>query len=110
MTTARTSETRQDWRTIEQDARAQALASLTVDETTPLEWGQLIAWAECRYARTDGLSVVHRAGEAFGASPKAICGAIIPSPLSWLPAHLHRALGRCKYCELGYTTKGVFGA
>lgn len=100
-----------DWQAVEADARAQALAYMTADETTPLEWGQFIAWAEGRYGRTDGLSVAHRVGEPFGQAPMTICGEIVPEPISRLSltARLIHTLGKCRYCEQGFATKGVFG-
>lgn len=100
---------REMWKRIEREAREQALAVMAKDEFTPLEFGRSLAWVECSYGKTDGLSVVHRVGEVLGDSPRALCGAKIPDVLLRLPlsANLVRSLGRCHYCESAYADKGI---
>lgn len=97
--------TNSDTQAIEQEARAEAIAA----ELTPLEWGAPVAWAECRFGRTDGLSVVHRIGAWTVDDARTICGESVAAPILRvvLTPNLVRTLGRCRYCETAYALKGA---
>ncbi len=97
------------WQRIEQEAREQMRAELDVAEATPLEAGRFVAWTECRFARTDGFSVVHRVGEPMGDTPMTLCGDVVPEPIRRviLSPNLVRALGRCRYCDAVFAHKGA---
>lgn len=101
-----------DWPEIEREARAEALAALHADEVTPLEHGRLVAWAECRFGRTDRFSNVHRVGAPFGEAAMTLCGEVVPAAIVRLPLTpgLVRTLGRCRYCEAILTKNGAFAA
>jgi hypothetical protein len=97
---------RQDdaWLRIEHEALTQVRTELEAEDTQPLPFGQIVAWSDCRFARTDELSVVHRAGETVGETALTLCGEVIPSPVRrlQLSTNLVRTLGRCRYCEAAY--------
>lgn len=97
------------WRTVERDALEQVRADIAVVESMPIEAGTPVAWAECRFGRTDSLSVVHRAGSPIGETPMTLCSAVIPSAMLrlTLTPNLIRSLGRCKWCEAEYMAKGA---
>ena len=90
------------WRQIEADARAQVVTDIVADDF--LQPGRVVAWSLCRFARTDGLSVVHRVGQPVAGVAATLCGEIIPEPIRLIPlnANLARTLGRCSYCERIY--------
>lgn len=98
-----------DWRAIEHEAREQALADLQAVEAQPLPRGHLVAWSECTtWGHTNGLSLVHRAGDPIQGEAATLCGEKIPAPvmriaLTW---GLVDSLGRCRYCEDAYMQKG----
>jgi hypothetical protein len=89
------------WRRIEQEALAQVRTELAAEDLHPLPFGHVVAWSDCRFARTDLLSVVHRAGESIGETAVTLCGEVIPSAIRrlQLSPNLVRTLGRCRYCE-----------
>lgn len=92
-----------DWRRIQSEARAVAIAA----EGTPLQLGQSVAWAECRFGRTNDLSRVHRADDAKAGDSedqKTLCGDRVPMPVLRiaLSPNLVRTLGRCQFCEAEY--------
>ena len=97
----RTPDTRTEWLRIEREALAQVRTELEAEDTQPLTFGAIVAWSDCRFARTDVLSVVHRAGESIGDTALTLCGEVIPSPIRrlQLSANFVRTLGRCRYCE-----------
>lgn len=98
------------WQEIEREATEQVRAEVEAAEVTPLEWGAMVAWAECRFGRTDGLGVVHRVESWSLDDARALCGERIPSPVLRLPLtpNLVRTLGRCRYCETAHQQrKGV---
>jgi hypothetical protein len=105
----RTPAAHDDWRKLEIDARTEALASVEATEGAPLPSGQVVAWAECRFGRTDGLSAVHRAGPTVGDYQRTLCGDQIPVAMMRvaLTPNLIRTLGRCRYCEAVYAEEGV---
>jgi hypothetical protein len=89
------------WLEIEREAHAQAVAELETREGTPLVFGHHIAWVDCRFGRTDGLSAVHRVGFPNGHYAFTGCGEVIPDPVRWMvlcPA-LIRTLSSCRFCE-----------
>ncbi len=92
------------WLRIEREALAQVRTELEAEDTQPLPFGQIVAWSDCRFGRTDVLSVVHRAGESIGETAVTVCGEVVPSPIRrlQLSANLVRTLGRCRYCEERY--------
>lgn len=99
-----------DFRSIQQDACKQALEA--EGETLPL--GQPVAWAERRFGRTDGLSVVHRAGDAalsMTSDQRTLCGETVPAAILRvaLSPNLVRSLGRCRYCDEAYTKPAQTG-
>lgn len=98
-----------EWERIEQEAREQVSAELQAADETPMDYGRVVAWSECRFGRTDGLSVVHRVGDWNPDSPSTICGEMIPAAIRRvsLNQNVARTLGRCKYCETAYAQKGV---
>ncbi len=98
---------RETWLRVERDALAQVRTELDAEDTQPLPFGQIVAWSECRFARTDVLSVVHRAGESIGETAVTLCGEVVPSAIRrlQLSANLVRSLGRCRYCEDNYAKK-----
>lgn len=96
-----------DFRGIQQDACKQALEA----EGETLALGQPVAWAERRFGRTDGLSVVHRAGGAalaMTSDQHTLCGEVVPAAILRvaLSPNLCRSLGRCRYCDEAYTKTG----
>ncbi len=95
------------WRKIEQEALAQVRTELEAEDTLALPFGQIVAWSDCRFGRTDVLSVVHRAGEPIGETAVTLCGEIVPAAIRrlQLSANLVRSLGRCRYCEDLYVSK-----
>ncbi len=97
------------WRRIEAEALAQVRTELEAEDTLTLPFGQIVAWSDCRFARTDVLSVVHRAGEAIGETAVTLCGEVVPSAIRrlQLSPNLVRTLGRCRYCEDSYMQKQV---
>jgi hypothetical protein len=97
-----------DYRRITDAARAQALEAVQTAEVAPMEWGHLVAWAECRVGRTDGLSVVHRVASWSVDDARTICGDQVPPAMLRvaLTSGLVRTLGRCRYCESAYVQKG----
>jgi len=105
----RTPDTQAAWLRIEREALAQVRTELEAEDTQPLTFGAIVAWSDCRFARTDELSVVHRAGEAIGDVALTLCGEVIPSAIRRirLSANLVRSLGRCRYCEDQYTKRAV---
>ncbi len=93
------------WQRIEQEARDVALACLTRDENTPLAFGAFIAWTECQFGLTNGLSELHRVGFPQHDDVYTTCGARIPEPVRWFsvsPAMV-RTMGKCKFCEAEMT-------
>lgn len=97
-----------DWRTLEAEARAQVSATLQAEETAPLVSGNLVAWTEQRFARTDGFSAVHRIGDVGESGAVTLCGEIVPEVCRRvaLNANLARTLGRCRYCENRHAERG----
>ena len=93
------SETRDRWADVEREAREQVTADIQADDF--LQPGRVVAWSLCRFARTDGLSVVHRVGQPMNGVAATLCGEIVPEPIRLIPlnANLARTLGRCSYCE-----------
>ena len=89
------------WREIEDAARDQVSADLDRLESTPLEFGQHIAWSLCLLACTNGMSELHRVGHPVLGYDHTTCGDVIPPPVRWLPLSpaIVRTLPRCKYCE-----------
>ncbi len=89
------------WQRIEEEAHAQVLAELDVDEVTPLEFGAAIVWSSCVMGRTNGLSPVHRVGFPQINHAFTACGELIPAPIRWVRASsaVIRTMGKCKYCE-----------
>ncbi len=98
-----------DWPQIEAAARALVRAALEAEEAVVLEYGRTVAWAEYRFGRSDGLSVVHRVGVGPFDAPRALCGETIPAPANrlTLSTNMIRSLGRCRYCEEAYTQHGA---
>ncbi len=96
-----------DWLRIEAEALAQVRTELEAEDTLKLPFGQIVAWSDCRFARTDVLSVVHRAGEPIGETAVTLCGEVVPSAIRrlQLSVNLVRTLGRCRYCEDSYTKR-----
>lgn len=95
-----------DWKRIEAEALAQVRSELVWAESAPLEHGRVVAWAECRFGRTDGLSAVHRVGSClFNDDARTLCGEIIPPPIRRiaLSVNVVRSLGKCRYCEEAHT-------
>lgn len=94
-----------DWQRIEREARSVAMAELERDETTPLAFGQHIAWMTYRHGLSDDTSLLHRVGEPEGKKVLTSCGDVIPKPICWLPlgSGLLRTLDRCRFCEAEYT-------
>lgn len=90
-----------DWQRIEAEARDQVRADLDVLEQTPLQFGEPIAWSECRFGLTNGLGVVHRVGYPQHDQAYTTCGEIIPEPIRWIPLspRLIKSLGECRYCR-----------
>lgn len=96
------SETRdREWREIEREAREQNSLDVIRLESTPLEFGQHIAWTTCLLACTNGISELHRVGHPILGYDHTTCGDVIPPPVRWLPLSpaIIRTLPRCKYCE-----------
>jgi hypothetical protein len=93
--------TDETWQRIEREARAVAMAELERDENTPLAFGAFIAWTECQFGLTNGLSAVHRVGFPQHNDTYATCGERIPQPVRWVPLSpaLVRTMGKCKFCE-----------
>lgn len=94
-----------DWLDIEREAKDQVTDELKRLEETPLVFGDPIAWAEYRYARTDGLSEVHHVGVPKGkdgSEPYTTCEIPIPPPIAWLPLSpaMIRTMPRCRYCHI----------
>ena len=89
------------WREIEAAAREQVSADLDRLESTPLEFGQHIAWSECLLGRTNGFSEVHRVGTTQFGRGYTTCGRMIPPPVKWLPLSpaMVRHMRRCRDCE-----------
>lgn len=98
-----------EWRAIEAAALEQVRADLRMADTTPLEYGRVIAWVESRFGRTDDLGAVHRVGRWSIDSASTICGEVIPAAIRHIPLNptLVRSLDRCRYCEAEYAQKGV---
>ncbi len=98
-----------DWPRIEAEAKAQVRAALEAEGAVALEYGRAVAWAEYRFGRSDGLSVVHRVGVGPFDAPRALCGETIPAPANrlTLSTNMIRSLGRCRYCEEAYTQHGA---
>jgi hypothetical protein len=90
-----------DWSRIEREAREQVVAAVQADEVTPMALGTSIAWAECRFGRTNDLSLVHRVGESRFDEQWALCGERIPPAILRvaLSPNLVLSLGRCRYCD-----------
>lgn len=90
-----------EWQRIEREAREQAREYIQATELRPLEHGQPVAWAECRFGRTNDLSLVHRAGEETSGATFTLCGELVPAVVMRvaLTPNLARTLGRCRYCE-----------
>ena len=89
------------WLQIEREAREVASAVLDRDENTPLVFGAFIAWTECQFGLTNGLSPIHRVGFPQHNDAYTTCGELIPSPLRWfsLSPAIVRTMGKCKFCE-----------
>ncbi|HEV8448557.1 MAG TPA: hypothetical protein VGQ44_17125 [Gemmatimonadaceae bacterium] len=104
-----TSEQVEVWRGIEAAARKQVQAELRREDAVPLAAGRLVAWVNCHYRRTDGLSVVHRVGEPLQGASLTLCGEIVPPAIRRvaLTEGLVRSLGRCPNCEDVYARKGA---
>lgn len=93
-----------DWRTIQQDARTQALEA----ERVTLELGQPIAWATTtRSGVTDGVSSLHRVGLPIGNAAHTTCGQAIPAPVLWLALSpvLPLTLLPCGFCEAAHAER-----
>ncbi len=91
-----------DWLRIEAEARDVGLAALERDETTPLEFGAPIAWTECQFGLTNGLSPLHHVGFPQHNEAYTTCCERIPPPVRWLslsPAMV-RTMVKCKFCEM----------
>lgn len=92
----------QDWRSIEREARAHALAVLEIEEHTPLVVGDHIAWSTTAYRGVvDGFSPVHRVGVPIGNKPHTTCHEAIPEPIRRMilsPA-LVSSMEPCRFCE-----------
>lgn len=89
-----------EWLRIEAEAREQVAAEVEALTDTPLEYGHHIAWVDCRYARTEGISDVHRVGFPQKHEPYTSCGEQIPHPTRWLslsPAMI-RTMVPCRFC------------
>lgn len=89
---------------IGRDARA-----LAATQDASIQHGQPVAWAECRFGRTDGFSAVHRGGAPVAGTAVTLCGEVIPSPILRVPLtpRLIDSLGRCRYCENAYIERGA---
>lgn len=98
-----------DWKRIEAEALAQVRSELGTADASPLEYGRAVAWAECRFGRTDGLSVAHRVGLCAFDDERTLCGDKIPPAIRRiaLSVNVVRSLGRCRYCEEAYTQHGA---
>ena len=102
-------QTLDEWTAIEREARHQVRAELIAEDAVRLTLGAAIAWRECRFGKTNDLSLVHRVGESIGDATMSLCGELIPAPLLRLPLtpNFIHALGRCRYCEDAYTKRGA---
>lgn len=96
------------WDVIERETREQVRADLHAADAQPVAHGQVMAWVECRFARTDSLSVVHRVGEPLEGQGVTLCGEVIPDVIRRLALTpgLIRSLGRCQWCEQAYLKSG----
>jgi hypothetical protein len=99
---------RAEWLRIEDEARE--AASVANEPTPPV--GSLVAWAECRFARTDGFSAVHRVGEVVSDAAYTLCGEVVPDPTrrinpTILTPRLVQMLGKCRFCENRYAEKAA---
>lgn len=104
MAETRNTEIEDVWLRIEREAREQALMVLAQDESSPLVFGAYLAWVDCIYGRTDGLSPIHRVGFPIGNKPHTTCHEAIPAPIRWMvlsPA-LIKSIGPCRFCEAEY--------
>jgi hypothetical protein len=93
------------WKEIERQVREQITADLIALETTPLEYGQRIAWSiATRGGVTVDLSPIHRVGFPKGNMAYTTCEVPIPAPVCWLPLSpaIERTMTRCPFCEAGY--------
>lgn len=92
-----------EWERIEREAYAQSREDAVMAEHTPMEFGRPVAWSECRFGRTDSLSLVHREQD-----DRTLCGELVPAPILRvaLTPNLVRTLGKCRYCETAFAQKG----
>lgn len=93
-----------DWERIEAEALEQTRAELDTRVNTPLVFGEHIAWAICRFGRTDDLSAVHRVGFPLKHEPYTTCGEKIPAPVLWMALNprLIERMPSCRFCEAEY--------
>ncbi len=89
------------WEQLEREAREQVRSEIAADEQTPLVFGAPIAWSLCLLGRTNGVSPLHRVGQAQHGHAYTTCGELIPAPIRWLPLSpaVIRTKPRCKDCE-----------
>lgn len=86
-----------NWDQVEAAARETVRAALA--DAMPIAQGDKVAWADCSYGKTDGLSEVHRVSAEVSADgePLAYCGEVIPAETRRLA--VFRSLDVCGVCE-----------